>query len=591
MRDKQRSPSFSDMLSWLRDDFRTDGYEVHEVYEKEPLLPIDLFCTREKGSTKEYCFVIVASINEISDEFQKKLLFYQYYLSRNLKPSRYRIVLAIPASAEVETTPFNADEEEEKKQDFYKDNGFGLWKIKGRNSIDKKTYSPISLRDKMARDFNHDIAQKHPELRKRTNSICSFADRYIHDSVYATAGVYPVKFQERHIDAKILHKMLELKNVSYGEQLSSAISKHLSCGGGEYEFVRDLFSELWATQIGIAYNDFLKTFDPALQHIFAETKDNGIVYRDHYIHQFQVFLLGLYVMDKLYDDVVEKSKCKKPEISWLMISSFHDIGYPIQLYDQWSRKFFQEVFDVTEDIARIEIKSKFVEQSFMNATNCLIARLCSVFCNEELKGDWLADKKELLRFFYRSITEAKNHCILSGVSLLRMLCKEEYRDKITIDKMTFEQIWGDIIIPSALTIALHDSGVWGELRNKETWQQAHEKVPLPVLRFDDDPLSFLLIFCDNIQEWGRPSKSQSDEKNRKGKTFYLRDLQYDPQKGFNVTIWTPNYAKTAKFFKDKKTELGEIETFLQQPSDVKFAIRLEDENNKGEDFEMQGSPS
>lgn len=585
MRDKRRSPSFSDMLSWLRDDFRKDEYEVSEVYEKEPLLPIDLFCTRRRGGTEEYCFVIVASINEISDEFQKKLLFYQYYLSKYHKPSRYRIVLAIPASATVETTPFNADEEEEKKQDFYKDNGFGLWRIKGKNSIDKKTYSPISLRDKMARDFNHDIVQKYPKLKKWATSICYFADRYVHDSVYATTRVYPVQFEKRYVDAKLLHKMFELVNISYGEQLLSAISKHLSDKGSEYEFVRDLFSELWKTHIGIDYNDFLETFDPALQHVFAKTRKEEGIYRDHYIHQFQVFLLGLYMIDKLYDDVVKKSKCEKPEINWLMISSFHDIAYPIQLYDQWSREFFKEVFDVEEDMARIEIKSKFVEQSFMNCTNCLIAKLCSVFHTKKLEGDWLAEKKALLGFFYKSITEAKNHCILSGVSLLKAV-RDKYKDTIAISGMTYDQICTDIIVPSALAITLHDKDVWGELRKKEIWEQAKEKVPLPVLKFDDDPLSFLLIFCDSIQEWGRPSQSEAGEKDRKSKTFFLRDLQYDPKKGFDVTIWTPKHKKTEKFFKDKKIELGEIEDFLQQPSGVKFAIRLKDKKDIGEDFEM-----
>ena len=226
----------------------------------------------------------------------------------------------------------------------------------------------------------------------------------------------------------------------------------------------------------------------------------------------------------------------------------------------------------------------------MNCTNCLIAKLCSVFCKEELKGDWLTKKKELLRFFYEKITKAKNHCILSSMSLLKIL-REEHKNKITIGNMDFEHICQDIIIPSALAIAIHAEEVWRQLRDKRKWQKLKAEVPLPVLRFEDDPLSFLLIFCDTIQEWGRPSQSQTAEKGRNRKRFYLRDLQYDPKRGFNVIIWTPYDLKTRKFFKTKKTELGEIETFLQQPSDVKFAIRLEDENHKGEDFEMQGSAS
>ncbi len=578
--------NFGDMISWLRDELTEDGYSISDAIEEYPDLPVDLFCTKGEGVAQEYCLVIVASIDEISKKFQKRLFFYQYFLSHDYKPSRLKIVLAVPASATVITTPFYADTEEEKKQDFFKVNGFGLWKIKGKHNIGK-TYSPITLTDRIAKDFERLIAKKNNELMKKATEISYFVDRYIHDSVLGIVGVSPDEVKERYIDRTLLEKMLGLEKISYREDLFDAISKHLSYKNSEYEFVRGVFSTLWKTRIGIDYNEFLETFDPALQHVFAETGKGGRIYRDHYIHQFQVFLLGLYVIDKIYDDFVKKYNCRKPEISWLMVSSFHDMAYPVQRYDEWSSKFFHEIFRVPEGMAHIELKSMFVEQSFMNCTNCLIVKLCK----EELKGDWLAKKKELLQFFHKKITKAKNHCILSSVSLLKILRGEEYKNEIIIGDMDFEQYWEDIIVPSALAIAIHDGEVWRGLKDKGVWQKLKEEVPLPVLRFEDYPLSFLLIFCDSIQEWGRPSQPQAAEKDKKGKRFYLRDLQYDPQKGFNVTIWTPYDLKTRKFFETKKRELGEIAAFLQQPSGVKFVVRLEDQNRERKDFEMQGSPS
>ena len=115
-----------------------------------------------------------------------------------------------------------------------------------------------------------------------------------------------------------------------------------------------------------------------------------------------------------------------------------------------------------------------------------------------------------------------------------------------------------------------------------------EKVPLNVLKFEDDPLSFLLIFCDNIQEWGRPSQSKIDDKEEIKKRFYLEDIKYDSTTGFYFTIWTPNHKKTRRFFEKKRIELGKTKTFLQQSSATKFVIRLEDKKHDGEDFEMQG---
>ena len=82
-----------------------------------------------------------------------------------------------------------------------------------------------------------------------------------------------------------------------------------------------------------------------------------------------------------------------------------------------------------------------------------------------------------------------------------------------------------------------------------------------------------------------------DEKEERRRKFYLRDLKYDPKKGFDVTIWTPNQPKTEKFFTDKQDELREIQSFLQQPKDREFTIHLRDRDDKGEDFPMQGPPS
>lgn len=588
---------FGDMVLWLHDEFTKDGYDISDtIEEKEYLsLPIDLFCTKGEGKAQGYCVVIVASITNISDEFQKKLLFYQYYLSLHYKPSQYKIVLAIPASATVVTIPYNAETEEEKKQDFYKEHGFGLWKIRNKDDIDKETYGAITLTDKIAKDFGNIIAKDDKRLIKITTKIPAFVDRYIHDSVYGIAGFNPVKFEERYIDAKLLHKTLKLKKISYRNHLFNAISEHLSYKDNEYDFVRRVFSELWKEWIGVSYNDFLETFDPALQHVFAEKKEEDkeeakeedkIVYRDHYIHQFQVFLSGLYIIDKLYDNFTKQYN--KPEISWLIISSFHDMAWPVQLYDKWSGEFFKKLFNV-EELGHVELKSKFVEESFMNCTNCLIARLCRVFGKEELKDDWLADKNNLVQFFFKKITEAKKHCILSSISLLKMVEDPKYTSKITIDGMSSEDILEDIFIPSALAIALHDKDVWRQLKDKEKWQKLKEKCPLPVLKFEVDPLSFLLVFCDNIQEWGRPSQSQTNDEGKRRKRFYLKELKYDPQKGFEITIWTPKHTKAEPFFTDKQEELREIQSFLQH-SDRKFAVRLEDKDGKGEDFIMQGSP-
>lgn len=550
-------------------------YKREYKFSIDPELPVDIIRVEEKlekdpGTGKEekfsyYSLFFVVSTNDVPESLEDRMVFYKFYLSRVISSKRLEIVLVTSGDTQ------NINEK------FLQDNGIGFWKlfIRKKRKLEK-VFPSLSQRAQMTKEFE----------KSKPKNIPLFFDKYVHDAVQAIAGVKPEQFGKKYIDRKIMNKIFDLKKISYCKQLSTLMNEQLTEKGDEHEFATEVFSRLWEECVGIQYAYFLETFDPILQHVFAETREkSGRTYRDHYIHQLQVFLLGLYIIDKLYDNFAKKYK--RPEISWLIISSFHDMAYPVQLYDKWSDVFFKKALGVSKEIASLELKSDFVDKSFlMVCIGYLVTRLCSSFLNEEVGGNWLAAKKDLAQFFYKYIIEKKNHGILSSISLLEKIQSPEYKDKIirTIkisgNRVSFQNILDSIFIPSALAIALHDEKVWQELKKDGT---------LPILKFDDDPLSFLLIFCDNIQEWGRPSQSQIDEK--RWKKFYLKDFKYDPKRGFDVTIWTPYHTKAKEFFKDKKTELGEIETFLQQPSGVKFAIRLEDKNHKGEDFEMEGPPS
>lgn len=581
---------FSDMVSLLSDDFVREGYRVSNLYEEEPYLPIDLYCTRSRGKTQEHCFVLVASINHITDEFQRKLLFYLYYLSYDYKPSEYKIILAIPASASVERIPYYADTAEDRSKDFYKENGFGLWRVSEKD-IDKETCNAITLWDRISRDVINNIARRDRRLLRIKDAIINFVDKYIHDSVLGIrgekiSGLIPIQFEESHIDARLLHRILKLDRISYKGYLFEAISEHLSYKGSEYELVTKVFSKLWEDWIGVSYIDFLEIFDPALQHVFAETKEASKgVYRDHYIHQFQVFLSGLYIIDNLYDDFARRYS--KPEICWLITSSFHDMAYPVQLYDEWSDEFFEKVFNIKQ-MGGLELKSKFVDQSFLTCMGYLLARLCSLTTGGEVSGNWFAQKNGLVQCFYKEITEPKNHCILSSISLLKMI-QEKASNLNQIAGLEYEDALNNIFIPSALAIALHDHALWGKLKDEKEWGRLGEECPLPLLKYETDALTFLLVFCDNIQEWGRPSKSKTAYKEEIKQLFYLKDFTYDTANSFTVTLWTPNHKRTEQFFVDKETELKEVSTFLQQPFNVCFNIRLEDEDGNGETLPMSGT--
>jgi len=74
--------------------------------------------------------------------------------------------------------------------------------------------------------------------------------------------------------------------------------------------------------------------------------------------------------------------------------------------------------------------------------------------------------------------------------------------------------------------------------------------------------------------------------------FDLKKLDYDPStRSINIIIRTPDKEENDQEFEDKQDELRSMQFFLKQLSGNKFAIRLEDKNDKGEDFEMRGRSS
>lgn len=563
-------------------------------------------------------FIAISSKTLFKDEetaknkminLKRRLLFYQFYLSRVSEPNRFQIIVIIPHYINI--TPGTLD--------FFKYYKFGLHKIDINKDKEEKIVDAENLRKRMIEKFNLSIDK--PEILGKTiekvfkkkegkdistfkigikeNAVdfVDFFEKYIVEAIDAVAGVTPEDFGERYIDRELLNLMFKLKKVSYREKLSELVNEQLDENYDDYQFVSEVFSALWEEYIGIQYSKFLDTFEPALLHVFAEDEEKGDkYYRDHYIHQFQVFLLGLYIIDEFHDTFT-KQKIKNPELNWLIISSFHDMAYPVQLYDEWSKRFFKEVFDVPVNLANIELKSNFVDQSFLSCMGYLICSLYKFHKKEDIKNNWIAEKNEIVQFFYQEITEVKNHCILSSMSFLKMVQATTFNDKNTIMKKisnnesSFNDILKDIFVPSALAIALHDCGIWKKLR-KENNKDNPPRI-LDNLEFENDPLTFLLIFCDNIQEWGRPSisheKKYKDKIREKEIKFYLKNIESHSEKRLlDITIKTHNYTKSERFFEDKQNELRSIQFFLKQSSDLKFTVHLRDKNDDGEDFTMQG---
>ncbi len=241
----------------------------------------------------------------------------------------------------------------------------------------------------------------------------------------------------------------------------------------------------------------------------------------------------------------------------------------------------------------MELKSHFVEQTFLGSLVNILSQFKEYHFDEKLSSNWLANEGELLKFFHRKVTEEKNHAVLSAISLLKFANTHH----ITPDRLH------KIFVPSALSIALHHDTALEKVRKGKKVET--KQSILPYLKFDNDPISFILIFCDTIQESGRPiGKEFTGDKGQRPQIkkedtlskvildespFEFIDLKCE-ESNVEIIMKTPHYPKTHDLFRNKENEFKSIEGFLKQPTDIKFRITLIDKNDIPVHFEMLGPP-
>ena len=564
---------YSEIISILRDDFREKGYGISDTCDKFPYLPVDIFCTvSTEGGKNEYWFVLIASIDQISNDFQKMLDFYRYYIQTEYEPSEYRVILVVPETATVDKTPYYA-EGEEKEDDFYKVNGFGLWTISGDGKIDDETYPAITLSDKIAKDYQ--ALKDRAKSMKRMSKILpeEFADGYIHFAVKAIVDYYDtnydVRFEERYLDSNLLEKILKLKNISYKTSIYDLVSGQLSKKNkSDFDFCTDTFNKLWTEGLGEEiYPEEHKNLERFLVQMYPR-------YRDHYIHQLQVFFLGLSIIDTLIDNNKMVSQNGFPDLAWLLAASFHDYAHPIEKYDDFGCSFVNRCLGTTNvDWSILGLKNYYHEQSFASDIEHIISSLTKCFRPEDFQGEsGTGNLNKIRQYFYREITKGKNHGLIASLGLIK-----KFMNNSDID-------FSNVLLPAAVAIALHDDEICqtlhGVIKNTNSECTAVQKIaPLQELSFEVQPLAFLLILCDNIQDWGRHFRDEKYEKPLRAANIRLKDIKFESDT-LTIQLLFNHVRESLEFMYHKTTTLETIEKLLASP-DVEFVIQYWD-RAKGE---------
>jgi len=254
----------------------------------------------------------------------------------------------------------------------------------------------------------------------------------------------------------------------------------------KYKLVLSSFSNLWvSSEKSPSLFQNASEFEPILQR--------NMNYREHFIHSFNVFLLGYYIINKLLDIKPKLFEHNRDVINltWMLASTFHDVAYPIQEIESWLN-------DMLKIFIGINPRYQFKVNELIPAIYTDFLRMISQYHKDknlsiQSSNMWNID----YRFFNEMNTrliENKEHGVLGALLLAHLLAvRQGFSDRNPPWDFLYSHL------PACHAISVHHL----------------ENIPI---KFTKNQFAFLLILCDEIQDWGRPSTN----KNRD--IFYLKDI-------------------------------------------------------------------
>ena len=525
-----------EMLELLKKHFEKNKYEVEEYCDSFLPARVPLYCKKENGSGIDEVVIEITTDEIVSKEAffhspsiggvtildASPMSFYQYYF-----PTA-KIFFAYPDYVK-ENNEFS------RFIKFCEKKGIGLLKVSQKEikGIKDQVKEVVNARPLYSEICN--------ELNLKNHSVKDRLEYHLrnclHYFVYYPKSVFKRRAimgrTEGNISLLLIDKLCELKNIAHKKILIKLASEYRRETRDDYQIALETIKDLWRNVSEIEYPEIQRQLEDILLH---DTE-----YRDHFLHQFQVFLLGAYIIDKLYDKEKEyiehlnrSYKCRV-EKAWLLASTYHDFNYSIQKYDFWSKEFLDQSLNTTgkDRLSSLNLDAAFIKESFLLKTT------------EVCKALGLEMNHIVTNFFYEQATTKKNHGLLSALSLLKLF-----------ENSAKKKINHSALIQAALAITLHDEHIWKVFSGRddgEKWSSNFAKKKyLENLNFQKLPLGFLLVFCDTVQEWGRVGKNYEESKPR------LDDIKLGNNE-IEVTISVENNDS----YKEKMEELERVAKFLK----------------------------
>jgi len=373
-------------------------------------------------------------------------------------------------------------------------------------------------------------------------------------------------------------------NKNHKEEIIGSIMKFLSTKTADsaYKVYETFFVAYWFG-IQSEKNPFLEL--PQIMNRFEEKAGCLLEkQRDHYIHTIFVFLLGLAIYEK--NDNFKKnfneyalSKKNYPDsyvtkneeffYRWGIASLFHDIAYPLEITLKQANKYLDFIWNYPEETTR-KSKIKMELSDFEN-----FITLPALKPDARFEEEFLKKYPESKYRFYDDAISILSQSISSNFSLNTKDIKtnlidfvKDMKEKSFVDHGFYGAVimlrWYYHLVkttnwnPSYFYFPVADSASAIFLHNYYKHGLMKKPFHLESMKAKSHPIAYLLILCDEIQEWNRKGFGEKDISN-----LIITD--------FNITI---TESKMAIYY--KLTPKHDENTYIEKPISLSKVIEISD---------------
>lgn len=301
--------------------------------------------------------------------------------------------------------------------------------------------------------------------------------------------------------------------------------------------------------------------------------------RDHYIHSVNVFLLGLciYAGNAEFRSVFDQKIMDKKEYPfsydtkneeffyrWGLASLFHDVGYPVEIVGRQINKFIDFATDVGGKEKPVNVQLSFENFEEINRISEIIPKRNFTKCyydhyEDSIRIDMLKPVDLLAHKLHTSLGVDLKDTKFALDDFVNVMARFGFIDHGYYSSIIVLKWYGYLIQsanykPEYFYWPVLDSA--GAILLHNCYKNMMMKKPfnLGALSPSTYPIAFLLILCDELQEWNRKAYGVKD----KLKTLAAEAEVTVTDEKLSLTLITHNGSLPADFSREKKKLLFKL---------------------------------